>query len=178
MPKNVKHYVLTAVILGSIAMVGGALIGVTNLITKDQIVKNEKKKIKDGIIELFGDDANPSEAIEIKGDDKYLDCYYVVNNKDNALKGYAFRTSGSNIYGKISMLVGISTSYDIGHIVLITNEQTYASTVVDDYITPYNNNTRPLDDVECGATYGAKLINEMAKEAASWANTNLKGGNA
>lgn len=177
MPKNVKHYILTAVILGSIAMVGGALIGVTNLLTKNQIVKNEKKKINEGMVALFGEGSSASEAIEIKGNDKYLDCYYTVN-KDNALQGYAFRVTGSNMYGKISMLVGIKTTFEIGHIYLITNEQTYAQTLVDEYVTPYNNDQSSLDDVTCGATYGAKLVNEMANEAKSWADNNLKGGNA
>ena len=173
---NVKHYVLTAVILGSIAMVGGAIIGATHLITKEQIKRNEAKKIDEGIKSLFGDDITRSDAIKIEGNDKYLDCYYVVNVNDT-LKGYAFRTTGSNMYGKISMLVGITTTYDIGHIYLVSNEQTYAQTLVDEYVTPYNSedNHRELDDVSCGATYGAKLIREMANEAKDWANTNLGG---
>ncbi|MCR5505554.1 MAG: hypothetical protein K6F07_00960 [Bacilli bacterium] len=177
MPKNVKHYILTAVILGSIAMVGGALIGVANLITKDKIAKNEENKINVGIADLFGENTTRSEQINIIGNDKYLDYYYKVNAND-ALVGYAFRVTGRNAYGKISMLVGINTSYNVGRIYLITNEQTYAQTLVDNYVTPYNNGTTSLDDVYCGATYGAKLVRDMANEAATWANSNLKGGNA
>ena len=178
MSKNVKHYLITALILGCIAMAGGALIGATNLITKDRIAQNEKQKIKDGIIALFGEDIVTNEETNIVGNDKYLDWYCIINDTNNSLKGYAFKTTGSNMYGKISMLVGITASYDIGHIVLITNEQSYATTVVDAYVTPYNNGERNLDDVVCGASYGATLIKDMANEAKSWADTNLKGGNA
>lgn len=176
MPKNVKHYILTAVVLGGIAAFSGAAIGLTNMITKNQIAANAANKIKKGLSQIYAD-AEFSEPHNIEGDDKYLDCYYVAN-KDNVLQGYVFQVTGSNMYGKISMLVGISPSFDIGHIFLVTNEQTYAQTLVDNFVTPYNNDKKGMSDsdVSCGATYGGKLIRSMAQEAQSWANNNLKEG--
>ena len=176
MPKNVKHYLLTAIILGGIAAVSGAAIGLTYFVTKDQIAINAANRIKKGLAEIYPD-AEFSDGVAIDGDDKYLDYYYEAKKEDNLL-GYVFQVTGSNSYGKISMLVGISTSFDIGHLYLVINEQTYAQTLVDNFVTPYNKDEIGMSDadVKCGATYGGKLVREMAQEAQSWASNNLKGG--
>ena len=41
-----KHYIITAVTLGSIAAISAGVIGLTNLITKDRIAQNEQKRIR------------------------------------------------------------------------------------------------------------------------------------
>ena len=101
-----KHYIFTAVTLGSIAAVAAGVIGLTNLITKDRISQNEQKRIQKGIKEVFGDKA---EIInEFKISDKnydYLVYGYEVKNETDNINGYAIRTLGSNIYGKISLIV-------------------------------------------------------------------------
>ena len=165
MPKNVKKYVLTAVILGGIAAVSGAAIGVTYLVTHEQIAINAKERIEKGLLEIYPD-AKFSDAIEIDNDDKYLECYYTAT-KQETLQGYIFQVTGSNSYGKISMLVGISTSFDIGHIYLVTNEQSYAQTLVDNFVNPYNKDKKTMsdEDVKCGATYGATLVRDMIDDA-------------
>ena len=95
----------------------------------------------------------------------------------------AFRTTGSNSYGKISLLVGFNyyqipggevCEYVFDSISVIVNEQTYASTLVDNYINPVNDNTRNYEDVSCGATYGAKLIRDMINEAKEVANSDFR----
>ena len=173
---NMKKYILTAVTLGSIGAVSALLIGLANLVTRNQIAVNAENKIKKGLAEIY-DGATFSDKVEIDGNDKYLDCYYVAS-KDESTIGYVFQTTGSNMYGKISMLVGISKEFEANRFFFIVNEQTYATTLVDNYVTPFNNGNRQLDDVSCGATYGAKLVKAMTEEAISWANTNLKeGGN-
>ena len=48
---------------------------------------------------------------------------------------------------------------------VVVNEQTYASTLVENYIDPVNNGEREISDTSCGATYGAKKIAEMINEA-------------
>ena len=173
---NMKKYILTAVTLGSIGAVSAGLIGIINMVTRNQIAANAVAKINKGLAEIY-DGATFSDKVDITGDDKYLDCYYVAS-KDNNQLGYVFQTSGSNMYGKVSMLVGISNDYTINRFYLITNEQTYATTLVDNYIDPFNGGDRELDDVSCGATYGAKLVRSMAEEASAWAKDNLgQGGN-
>ena len=177
MPKNVKHYLLTALILGGVAAVSGAAIALTYFATINQININDAKRIEKGLLEIYND-ATFSEPINIEADkDSYLECYYEAKKDDNLL-GYVFRTSGKNDYGKITMLVGISTSYDIGHISLIVNEQSYAQTLVDSFVEPYNHDKKQMndEDVTCGATFGATLVKNMAEEAKSWAEKHLGGG--
>lgn len=164
MPSNKKHYVITAISLGLIAAASGGIIAAVNLITRDQIKKNEEAKIKTGLVSIFGND------VEIK-EDKYLDSYKYVNhyyslNNDN----YVFRTTGSNSYGKISLLLGFSLSkeekqYNFVGLYVVVDEQTYASTLEDKYIAPVNDGSRNYEDVSCGATFGAKLVRDMINEA-------------
>ena len=168
MANNAKKYIITAVTLGVIAAASAGLIGLTNLFTAKQIAKNEQNRIKAGIVEIFADDAEILEEKAVSDKElKYTNYEYTLN------KGVAFRTTGSNMYGKISMLVGYGkgiipgsseTSYKFAGIYLITNEQTYASTLVENYVTPLNNDDINYDDVKCGATYGATLIKEMIEE--------------
>ena len=51
---NKKHYIITSITLGAIAMVSAIAVGATHLITKDRIALNEKNKINAGIVEIFG----------------------------------------------------------------------------------------------------------------------------
>ena len=48
---------------------------------------------------------------------------------------------------------------------LIIMEQSFATTLEDNYLTPLQNGERELEDVKCGATYGATLVKDMIKEA-------------
>ena len=99
-----KHYIITSLTLGAIAAASAALIGVTNLITKDQIVKNEKNKINAGIAQIYGKNATISSDLELKGY-QYSNHLYVVDNGENQ-ESLALRTTGSNMYGKISLIAG------------------------------------------------------------------------
>ena len=162
---SANKYILTGVILGSIAAVAAGLIAVTNLITEEKIKQNEQNKIKAGISEIFGDSA------VIKSEDdldsyNYVVHYYEVANTNDEFLGYAFKSEGSNMYGKISLIAGFdAATHNFMSLYLVTNEQTYASTLVDKYITPLNANQRELEDVSCGATYGAKLVRDLVNEA-------------
>lgn len=176
-----KHYIITSLTLGAIAASSAALIGVTNLITKDQIAKNEKNKIKAGICEIFGKSATISSDFALK-DYKYSQHAYEVESDDPA-KDVALRTTGSNMYGKISLIIGFRLGEVEGEeqfafvgLYVVTDEQTYASTLEENYIGPLNNGEHDLDDVSCGATYGAKLVRDMVNEAKEVANKELKKG--
>ena len=168
---NVKKYLLTAVTLGAIAMASGLLIGATNLITKDRIAQNEKNKINNGIVEIFGNNASVKEQNKVDGDYEYVVERYAVQ-ENNVISGYAFRTTGSNMYGKISLIIGFtSDQYIFKGLSIIANEQTYASTLVENYINPLNGGIQDVADVSCGATYGAKLVRDMVNEAQEAAKT-------
>ena len=81
------------------------------------------------------------------------------------------------MYGKISLLVGFrlsekegTQSYAFVGLYEIVDEQTYSSTLQENYINPLNGGNRDLDDVSCGATYAATLVRDMVNEAHEVAN--------
>ena len=162
---NVKKYIITAVVLGIVAMASGVLIGVTNLLTADRIAINKKESINKGIREIYGESVSVSDPIDIKGEFDKVTAYYEVKQND-VLTGYAFQTEGSNNYGKISVIVGfVGEENTFKAISVITNEQTYASDLVENYINPLNDGTRVYTDVSCGATYGATTIKQLIDSA-------------
>ena len=164
---NAKKYIITGVTLGSIAAVAAGLIAVTNLVTAKKIKQNELDAINKGINEIFESGVIKSE----KGVDgyKYVNYCYEVDYKKSDLEmhGYAFRCEGSNMYGKISLIAGFdAASKSFMSMYLVKNEQTYASTLVANYIDPVNSGEKNYEtDVSCGATYGAKLVRDMIDEA-------------
>lgn len=172
-----KHYIITSITLGAIAAVSAGLIGVANLITRDQIAKNEYNKTMSGIAAIF-EGANIEKEYALD-EYKFVNYVYELSKDSDGNDRYIFKTSGSNSYGKISLLVGIKEmsvndeniqSYVFTNLFVITNEQSFATTLVDNYIDPLNNGDRDIDDVSCSATYGAKLVRDMVNEAKNAAN--------
>ena len=163
--KKKKHYIIVSLTLGIIAAGSAALIGVTNMVTRDKIAQNELNSIRNGIYKIYGDSAEISleKDIENESYSYVLKAYEISVESKEA--GYAFRTTGSNMYGKVSLIVGFDTASKFKSLEIITNEQTYAATLVDNYIVPLNSHERDINDVNCGATYGAKLVRDMVEQA-------------
>ncbi len=168
---NKKHYIITAVTLGAIAATSALLIGVANLVTAKRIEKNAVEKFNKGVASIFGSGALPTVFEDLDENTGYIDKAYTVNNSESVLCGWAIYTTGSNMYGKISLIAGFDYESKVFKgVYLVSNEQTYASTLVDNYINPLNSGTVELDDVSCGATYGAKLVRDMVNAAQSYVN--------
>ena len=159
-----KKYIVTAITLGVIAASSGALIGATNLIIKNRIAQNEKNKINAGIVEIFGENASVGDPSKIENH-KYVKEGYTVWINGYA-SAFAYKTTGSNAYGKISMIVGFNLDCTFAGVYMISDEQTYASTLEDNYVTSINSGGN-VDDVKCGATYGATLVKDMINDAQS-----------
>lgn len=173
---NAKKYIITSITLGAIAASSALLIGLANMVTRDRIKQNEIAKTKAGLAEIYGSNATYGDAIEINDKNyPHLLCYYPASIDEQVI-GNVFKASGKNEFGDITLLVGVSTQNEAGHIYLITNTQSYASTLVNNYVGPYNNGRVSLDDVSCGATHGAELVKELVDEAVSW-STAQGGGN-
>ena len=162
---NAKKYILTGVVLGSIAAVAAGLVAVTNLLTEKKIAQNEANAISKGISSIFGESEIKDEGKV--SDQNYVTYFYQVDYKKSDLEmhGYAFKCEGSNMYGKISLIAGFDSSSNFMSLYLVKNEQTYASTLVDKYVVPLNEGNAKLEDVKCGATYGATTVKEMVEEA-------------
>lgn len=159
-----KHYIIVSVTLGAIAASAAALIGLTNFITKNRIEENKKIKIQEGIAEIFGKEASIKNEYSIaKNDYQYVNYVYEIQ-KDNVV-GYAYKSEGSNMYGKISLIVGFDMSNNFVSLNIVEDEQTYATALEEDYIAPINGGSRDINDVNCGATFGAKLVRDMVNEA-------------
>ena len=167
---NMKKYILTAVTLGVIAMTSGLLIGATNLITADRIAENEVKKINASFVEIYGEGTTGTENESFDFNNyTYLKTQYEIFDGNGENIGMAYRTLGSNAYGKVSLIVGFVNGsgfrYVYYGISVVINEQSFATTLEENYFVPVKNNEREIEDVKCGATYGATLVRDMIKEA-------------
>lgn len=193
MELNLKHFLKVGAVLCVIGAASALLIGVTNLLTSNVIEKRNIEKENNALKEVFIDadgnlptDLLPQEKIEINSDNKEyknLICYWNVkstNETENIDEkyGYVFKTSGAdkNNYGIITMLVAINNDFSIGKISIISNTESYASTITNDYVNPYNKGEIELGDVYCGATYGATIIKEMAESSKDYAKKVINNG--
>lgn len=166
---NAKKYILTAVTLGLIAASGALLIAGTNMITKNRIAENEQKSINSGITTIYGADFYSENDYDVDNY-QYVKHVYVIHNSyvsANIPAGYAFRTDGSNNYGKISLIIGFDKECVYKGLSVIANEQSFASTLKKGYLDEIKDGSQTVDDVSvsCGATYGAKLVRAMVQEA-------------
>lgn len=186
-----KHLFKVGGILCLVGGISALLIGSVNLLTADTISSSELEKENNALKEVFLDengdiptDLSVGEKVEIS-DSNYskLICYWNIKSSEedenvDSKYGYVFKCEGSdkNNYGTVSMLVGINVDETIGRISIISNSETYATTLVNEYVDPYNEGERDLEDTKCGATYGATLIKEMAESALSYTKEVLKNG--
>ena len=167
---NTKKYLITAITLGLIATGSALLIAGTNMITRDKIAANEQKKINEGLASIYDVkvDSLNSNLVELPKDKEFTyvsGSYYEVKNESNEPLGYAFKTNGSNSYGKISLIIGFSSDKSCKGLSVVINEQSFATTLEDNYLTPLSEGKREIEDVKCGATYGATLVKDMINEA-------------
>ena len=176
-----KHYILTSITLGVIAAASAGIIGLTNFLTKDRIALNEQQRIKKGISSIFGKEVEVLDEFTINNNNYNLLTYgYSVKNDESGLDRYAIKTYGYNSYGKISLIVGVSEldthEFIFLGVSIISNEQSYATTLEDKYIDVINQKYDKYDkvDVHCGATYGATLVKEMVDMTVSYANEVLR----
>lgn len=168
MNERVKKYIKVSATLGLIAGISALLVGLANAITADRILQNAAKKEANGLKEVY-DNADAFSPIDVASDATYVVKIWSALDQGGQEVGYIYKTSGRNAYGTVTMLLGISGEAILGRIVLLENTETYGQTLEDNYVTPYNaegaDTAKAIDDVRCGATYGAKLIQSMAKEA-------------
>ncbi len=152
--------VLTAITTGAALAIGGA-----NALTAETIAKNRIEKEKAGLTAVFGANATYSDAISIEGS-RYLTKYWTAEIGSDSGRVYAAR--GTNDYGSVSLLIGVYSNFALGEMVILENTETYANALEEKYIDPYKqaeDKSSALDEVKCGATFGANLIRNMVKEA-------------
>ncbi|MFA6829592.1 MAG: hypothetical protein WCR67_02665 [Bacilli bacterium] len=165
MNETLKKYVKVSLTLGLIASISAVLIGVANAITAPVIKQNEVQSEASSLLAVYG--GSSSDYVSYDVSDLNLD--YVTKGWTFSPTGdYVFKAYGKNGYGDISLVVGIEKDGDLGKIVIITDTETYKNKLEPNYVDAYNSSddkSSALDDVKCGATYGAKLIQSMVTEA-------------
>lgn len=162
MDKQKKHYLYVGIVLACIGVVVSAAIVGVNALTKDKIAQNEKDSKEKAMRNVFPD-CTFGETTNISNVEYLVS--YTTASKSGTEQGDVYYTSGKNAYGAISMMIAIYVNGQLGNISLVENTQSFASPVEDNYVNPYNKNEITIDDVRCGATYGATLIKNMAKAA-------------
>ncbi len=165
MKDSVKRYLKVSLTLGLIAGCSALLIGVTNLITADRIQANKVKKEEDGLSNVFPDSDQEFVTLDFDTSFTYVEKIWSVKSGEKDL-GFIYKTSGKNSYGNVSLLLGF-TEKKLANMIVLENTETYGSTLEENYIVPVNAGTRDYNDVSCGATYGAKLIQNMVEEASA-----------
>ena len=156
----------TVLTLTIIASASALLIAGADLLTHDRIEENTLQKEMSMLHEYFGEPEYDGKSFKIEGVD-YLSKYYVVR-LDNDELSYVYRADGKNGFGEISLLAGIKEDAAIYSIRVIENGQSYASTLEDNYLKPlYESNDKEaaLNNVECSATNGAKLVRKLVLAA-------------
>lgn len=158
-----------AAILCSFAAIGGVSVALVNVFTEPMIAANKAEKEAKGLKKVFGESSlidTKEGKVEINDPDyKYLSCYWEV---DHGSTGRIYSVSGTNSYGSVSLLVGLTPSYSLYNVVVMENTESYATTLTDNYLNPLIGSTdkdEKLDSVKCGATYGAKLVRDMVNQA-------------
>ena len=163
MKEHVKTVLKTSLVLTIIASCGALLIAGTNLLTSPIIEKNEVQKEVNGLSSVFGKDAIFAEPVEIE-DDNYLSKYYDATV--GTIEGRVYKASGKNSYGEIDLLVGLVDDLSLYNICVLNNGQSFGTVLQENYIDPIasaEDKEAALQNVTCGATFGAKLVKTLVE---------------
>lgn len=120
---------------------------------------------------IYGENAKYSEEITVTNDAyPNVKSYYVASSKNDVLLGHVFVLEGTNTFGPIKMSVGINADGTVGKIFLIENGQSNGKDKVlqEEYVDKYNKGEIGFNDVSCGATVGATLVNELGNQALTY----------
>lgn len=170
-----KKYIITASVLTLIAGICAALIACINLVTAPIITKNnEEKKAKlcQEVFEAYS--ADHSETISSGFSSSSIEEVIVAYDTDGKFLGFIYTVEGSNAYGEIELLLGITSDSKLAGVRFITNGQSFSSEANTHLNSQYKENMSESDvdnldltksDVTAGATYASKLIRSLVKAA-------------
>ena len=165
MKKYMKRAFLSGAVLGLLSGAMAILIVGADFLTRDTIARNAKEKERQGLVAIFGADAEYGEAMKIEGS-KYIQKYWTVTLHEVEL-GRVYRGTGRNGYGEVSLLYGIDKMNGLGRVVTLANTESYGTVLKENYLDPLNagsDKDAALNEVTCGATYGAKLCRDIILE--------------
>lgn len=182
-----KKYTLTALVLTLIAGVCAALIACVNLVTAPIISKNNEDKKAKLCQEIFETYAQEQSTTITEGfSSSSIEEVIVAYDANGKFLGFIYTVDGSNAYGEIELLLGITSESKLAGVRFITNGQSFSSEADTHLNTQYKENMTESDvdnldltksDVTAGATYASKLIRSLVKSAFDDAKTRKVGAN-
>ncbi len=168
-----KKWLKVGGILCAIAGASALVLTSLNLLTAPIIEENNAKKQSGGYREIFSNWAANSDPVAIEGNDNLAE--YCIAYSDTAKTNqigyiYTSKTLAVKSFGNVKAMVGISGETDspvLGKIYLVENSLSYKTTLESGYILPYNSNPgdTTLNNVKCGATFGAEAIKGIINAA-------------
>ncbi len=170
---GLKKWLKVGGILCAIAGASALVLTSLNLLTAPIIEANNNKKIAGGYLEIYSNWAANSESNAIEGNDNLAS--YCIAYSDTAKTkeiGYIYTSKSIAVssYGSIKALVGISGEMDspvLGKVYLAEDSMSYKGPFESGYVNPYNANPsdETLNNVKCGATYGATALQGIINAA-------------
>ena len=186
MNEMVKKLLKVSLVLGCISAVSAGIIGVANAITAPKIKENAKKKELEALPQIYGGSVDDYEEVTYEGADKdgnstkigvydkykvtYTQKQWKFTGEGSAKGSYVFKCYGKNGYGDVTMAIGITSKGDLCTIYIIQDTESYKNTLEPNYVDAYNrgcDKETDIENVKCGATFGATMIRDMAREAQS-----------
>lgn len=170
---DAKRYLKVGLTLGAIAGVSALLIGATNAVTAPAIEKNERDRLISALEAPFGKNAtvNPDEKLDLSNYTlSYVQDAWEAKGNDGNKVGTVYQCEGTNMYGSISLLIGVYPDGSLTDMTILSNTETYKTTLESKYVRSFNSaetadKMASLNNVKCGATFGANTINAMVSEA-------------
>lgn len=182
-----KKYVITASVLTLIAGICAALIACINLVTAPIITKNNEEKKARLCQEVFDTYASEKSTTLTEGfTSNNIEEIIMAYDSTGEFLGYIYTVNGSNAYGQIKLLLGITAESKLAGVRFITNGQSFSSEADTHLNHSYKPNMTETDvdnldltksDVTAGATYASKLIRNLVKSAFDDAKTRQGGTN-
>lgn len=168
-----KKWLKVGGILCAIAGASALVLTSLNLLTAPIIEQNNAKKQAGGYVEIFSNWAANSDPVTIDGNDNLAE--YRIAYSDTAKTqqiGYIYTSKSISVksYGSIKAMVGISGETDspvLGKVYLVEDGLSYKTQFETGYVNPYNANPSEttLNNVKCGATFGAEALQEIINAA-------------
>ena len=160
-------------ILCAIAGASALLLTGLNLVTSPVIQGHLDEKQNAGYKQVFSDWAANGDAVAIEDNANLAE--YRIAYSDAAKTqqiGYIYTTKSIAVksYGNIKALIGISGEMDspvLGKVYLLEDSLSYKTTFENGYVEPFNKNPSDttLNNVKCGATFGAEALQGMINSA-------------
>lgn len=182
-----KEILLPTIVLLVICVVSAALLGGTDMLTKDKIASIEAEIKAQAMQKVMADADSFSDAIVV---DEKLE-YSVALDKDGKKLGYAFTVSDSGYGGEISIMVGIGTDGKVSKVEVIAadnetpglGQNIKKSTFLDQFTGKNREQTvvkGAAGDNEIqaitSATISSSAVTRTVNAAIEYYNENLAGG--